>query len=145
MLGHFGQTYLAYLGAWQELGSLGGLLGASWVDLEASWTLSGDILGGLGGHLERLGSVLEGLGGVLKANMSQDVILGALGGCLGRILEALGGVLDAYRTVLEALGSVLEASWRLLKAFWRLLESSRRPCWAKIAFESENLEKHKEK
>ena len=64
---------------------------------------------------------MDGLGSVLKVEMSQDVILGALGGCLGCILEALGGVLDACRAVLEALGNVLEASWRFLNAFWRLL------------------------
>ena len=50
-----------------------------------------------------LGRVLEGLGSVLKAEMSQDVILGALWGCLGRILEALGGVLEALGGVLEAM------------------------------------------
>ena len=68
MLGHCGQTYLAYLGTWQDIGSLGGLgglMGTSWVVLEASWKPQGDILGDLGG-------VLGGLGGVLEAMLGQD-------------------------------------------------------------------------
>ena len=80
------------------------------------------------------------------------LILGALGGCLGPILEglggvleALGGVLEACGSVLEALGGVLEALEGVLKASWRLLKSSWRPRWVKIALESENIEKHKEK
>ena len=74
------------------------------------------------------------------------LILGALGGCLGPILEglggvleALGGVLEACGSVLEALGGVLEALEGVLKASWRLLKSSWRPRWVKIALESENL------
>ena len=74
------------------------------------------------------------------------------GGCLGPILEdlgsvleALGGVLEACGSVLEALGGVLEALEGVLKASWRLLKSSWRPRWVKIALESENIEKHKEK
>ena len=73
------------------------------------------------------------------------LILGALGGCLGRILEGLGGVLDARGSVLEALRRVLEALEGVLKASWRLLKSSWRPRCVKIALESENIEKHKEK
>ena len=79
------------------------------------------------------------------------LILGALGGCLGPILEglggvleALGGVLEACGSVLEALGGVLEALEGVLKASWRLLKSSWRPRWVKIALESENIEKHEE-
>ena len=78
-------------------------------------------------------------------NIAKFVILGALGGCLGPILEGLGGVLEACGSVLEALGGVLEALEGVLKASWRLLKSSWRPCWVKIALESENIEKHKEK
>ena len=85
-------------------------------------------------------------------NIAIFLILGALGGCLGPILEglrgvleALGGVLEACGSVLEALGGVLEALEGVLKASWRLLKSSWRPRWVKIALESENNEKHKEK
>ena len=85
-------------------------------------------------------------------NIAIFLILGALGGCLGPILEglggvleALGGVLEACGSVLEALGGVLEALEGVLKASWRLLKSSWRPRWVKIALESENIEKHKEK
>ena len=46
-------------------------------------------------------------------NIAIFLILGALGGCLGPILEGLGGVL-------EALGGVLEALWVLLGASWEL-------------------------
>ena len=52
-------------------------------------------------------------------NITIFLILGALGGCLGPILEGLGGVLEALGGVLEAYGFVLkllEGSWRLLKA-----------------------------
>ena len=84
-------------------------------------------------------------------NIAKFVILGALGGCLGPILdglggvlEALGGVLEACGSVLEALGGVLEALEGVLKASWRLLKSSWRPRWVKIALESENIEKHNE-
>ena len=63
----------------------------------------------------------------------------------GGVLEALGGVLEACGSVLEALGGVLEALEGVLKASWRLLKSSWRPRWVKIALESENIEKHKEK
>ena len=77
------------------------------------------------------------------------LILGAFGGCLGPILEglggvlkSLGGVLEACESVFEALGGVLEALEGVLKASWRLLKSSWRPRWAKIALESENIEKH---
>ena len=48
---------------------------------------------------------------ILK-HIVKNTILGALGGCLGRILEALGGVLEACGAVLEALGGVLEAKTR---------------------------------
>ena len=64
---------------------------------------------------------------------------------LGGVLEALGGVLEACGSVLEALGGVLEALEGVLKASWRLLKSSWRPRWVKIALESENNEKPKEK
>ena len=74
----------------------------------------------------------------ILVNIKNSLILEALGGCLGRILEGLRGVL-------EALGGVLGALEGVLKAFWRLLKSSWRPYCAKIALESENLEKHKEK
>ena len=83
-------------------------------------------------------------------NIEKSLILGALEGCLGRILEglggvleALGGVLEACGSVLEALGGVLEALEGILKASWRLLKSSWRPCWVKIALESENIEKRR--
>ena len=46
---------------------------------------------------------------------------------------------------MEALVGVLEALEGVLKASWRLLKSSWRPRWVKIALESENIEKHKEK
>ena len=46
----------------------------------------------------------------------KNTISGALGGCLGRILEALGGVLEACGAVLEALGGVLEALESVLEA-----------------------------
>ena len=84
-------------------------------------------------------------------NVTIFLILGALGGCLGPILEGLGsileasgGVLEACGSVLEALGGVLEALEGVSKASWRLLKSSWRPRWVKIALESENIEKHKE-
>ena len=84
-------------------------------------------------------------------NISFFLILGALGGCLGPILEglggvleAIGGVLEACGSVLEALGGVLEALEGVLKASWRLLNPSWRPRWVKIALESENIEKHEE-
>ena len=77
-------------------------------------------------------------------NIEIFLILGALGGCLGRILAGLGGVLEACGSVLEALGGVLEAFEGVSKASWRLLKSSWRPRWAKIALESKNFEKHKE-
>ena len=85
-------------------------------------------------------------------NIEIFLTLGALEGCLGRILEGLRAVLEALGSVLEACGSVLEAFGRVLEAlegvlgaFWRLLKASWRPCWAKIALESENIEKQKEK
>ena len=85
-------------------------------------------------------------------NIAIFLIFGALAGCLGPILEGLGGVLEALGGVLEACGSVLEALGGVLealegvsKASWRLLKSSWRPRWVKIALESENIEKHKEK
>ena len=70
MLGHCGQTYLAYLGTWQEFGTLGGHPGWSWRRLGGIWR------------------PLEGLGSVLKAEMSQDAILVAL---LGESWTHLGG------------------------------------------------------
>ena len=83
-------------------------------------------------------------------NIAIFLILGAFGGCLGRILEGLGGVLEALGGVLEACGSVLEALGGVLealegvsKASWKLLKSSWRPRWVKIALESENIEKHR--
>ena len=85
---------------------------------------------------EGFGGILEALRGILRAfwwqlisflqlckakmapkrprkakkllNIAIFLILGALGGCLGPILEGLG-------SVLEALGGVLEAYWRVLE------------------------------
>ena len=74
----------------------------------------------------------------------QSTILGALGGCLGRILEALGGVLEACGAVLEALGGVLEALESVLEALDVVLEAMLGQDSSKQAHESENLEKHKE-
>ena len=45
-------------------------------------------------------------------NIAICFILGALGGCLGPILEGLGGVLEALGRVSE----LLEGSWKFLKA-----------------------------
>ena len=82
-------------------------------------------------------------------NIENFLILGALEGCLGHILEGLGGVLEALGGVLEACGSVLEVFGGVLEALegaleasWRLLKSSWRPRWVKIALQSENIEKH---
>ena len=70
-------------------------------------------------------------------NIAIFLISGALGRCLGPILEGLGGVLEALGGVLEALEGVSKASWRLLKSCWR-------PRCVKIALESKNIEKQKE-
>ena len=77
-----------------ELGKNLAVLEVSWGRLGWSWRRLGGIWKPLAGILGGLGGVLEGLGGVLKAKMSQDVILGALGGCLGRIVEVLVGCLE---------------------------------------------------
>ena len=74
----------------------------------------------------------------------KNTILGALGGCLGRILEALGGVLEACGAVLEALGGVLEALESVLEALDVVLEAMLGQDSSKQAHESENLQKHKE-
>ena len=75
----------------------------------------------------------------------KSTILGALGGCLGRILEALGGVLEACGAVLEALGGVLEAHESVLEALDVVLEAMLGQDSSKQAHESENLQKHKDK
>ena len=74
----------------------------------------------------------------------KSTILGALGGGLGRILEALGGVLEACGAVLEALGGVLEALESVLEALDVVLEAMLGQDSSKQAHESEHLEKHKE-
>ena len=58
-------------------------------------------------------------------NIAIFLILGALGGCLGPILEGLGGVLEALGGVLEACGSVLEALGGVLEALEGVLKPSR--------------------
>ena len=71
----------------------------------------------------------------------RSTILGALGGCLGRILEALGGVLEACGAILEALGGVLEALESVLEALDVVLEAMLGQDSPKQAHQSENLEK----
>ena len=77
-------------------------------------------------------------------NIAICLILGALGGCLGSILEGLGGVLEALGGVLEACGSVLEALGGVLEALEGVSKASWRPRWVKIALESENIENLRE-
>ena len=77
-------------------------------------------------------------------NIAICLILGALGGCLGPILEGLGGVLEACGSVLEALGGVLEALEGVLKASWRRLGVMSEAMLGQDALESEYREKHKE-
>ena len=52
------------------------------------------------------------------------LILGALGGCSGPILEGLGGVLEALGGVLEACGSVLEALGGVFEVLGGVLKAS---------------------
>ena len=74
----------------------------------------------------------------------KNTISGALGGGLGRILEALGGVLEACGAVLEALGGVVEAPEIVLEAPDVVLETMLGQDSSKQACETEHLEKHKE-
>ena len=114
-------------------------------------------MGHLGGSRGDLESGLKVIEGVLAAMLNKwpqegpgkwyilkrivkNTISGALGGCLGRILEALWGVLEACGAVLKALGGVLEALESVLEALDVVLEAMMGQGSSKQARETENIE-----